>query len=245
MPKHWPQGLELCNLRRVLWLPPGWGQAWKQDSKGFRRKMFVAPDTFGSKVVYFKSHVQDITGLDLQPVDHNGHPIPSRFPDHWPNWLPRDWEIGFAGFSSEFAPSFRSASGQVFGTEEKAKQHLKKLGISLKPVPDKKAKASPTGSGPGKARQRKPKQEPEEPERKSRRLRKLTAEECVVCEEIWAENKWRTCNFQWSHHLCVTSTRRQESQGKAAVVICLARVSYPQHPQSIPQIIPACFCRGE
>ena len=178
MPPHWPadQGLEVCALRRVLWLPPGWAQAWKMDSKGFKRKMYVAPESLAPRAVYNKSQVQDMVGYELMPVDHDGNRLPQNFPDHWPNWLPRDWQIGFnlnGRQNDTSAPSFRNSAGDLFGSEAEAKRHLKQLGCPVNPpheLPENDRQLVPAG----KVRQRKPKPQPDQ---KHKRLRKMTLEQ--------------------------------------------------------------------
>ncbi|CAE7859540.1 der [Symbiodinium necroappetens] len=176
---NWPGGLELCSLRRVLWLPPGWGQAWKKDSNGFRRKVFVAPKNLGSKIVHHKSHVQAAYDHELVPVDQKGRHLPRKFPDHWPSWLPKSWQMTFDGLASD--PSFRSPSEELFNSEEAVKRHLVEIGALEKPkaAPKTKAKAQ------GKARQKKTKIGAlPEPAKKLRRLRKLAPEECQVPEDF-------------------------------------------------------------
>ena len=164
-------------MRRVLWLPPGWGQAWKKDSNGFRRKVFVAPKNLGSKIVQHKSHVQAAHDQELVPVDQEGRHLPCNFPEHWPNWLPKSWQITFADFFSE--ASFRSPSEEIFDSEEAVKRHLVEIGALEKAkawAPKAKAKAQ------GKARQKKTISSLPEPAKKLRRLRKLAPDECQVLE---------------------------------------------------------------
>ena len=172
----------------MLWLPPGWAQAWKQDAKGFRRKLFVAPEAFGRKAVYNKSQVQEMTGSALVPVDQNGDPLPQHFPDHWPNWLPHDWQVGFASQESERC--FRNAMGDVFSCEEEAKRHLRDLDIfaKAKVAPAEVAAIPIRPKGPlqtGKARRRKVKPEPK---KVWKRLRKLAPEKIAAIPDstgIW------------------------------------------------------------
>lgn len=44
-PSHWPSGLKVSGLPRISWLPPGWGQAFRDGS---RRKLYVAPENLGA-----------------------------------------------------------------------------------------------------------------------------------------------------------------------------------------------------
>ena len=173
VPKHWPNGLQVCTLKRVLWLPPGWAQAWKRDSKGFKRKMFVPPEAFESGVAYNQSEVEHIMGGLQFPVDHNGHEIPKDFPAHWPNWLPRSWKLGFSG--RQQAPCFRDSSGDLLASEAEAKTYLKLLGL---PVKLQSEAAGPDTELPGLQRRPKP-----HPEPKYRRLRKMTMQQIENLEE--------------------------------------------------------------
>ena len=56
-PPHWPEGLEVCSLPRISWLPPGWGQGIRIGQKGRRLKVFVAPEGHGRLVVNNKQNM--------------------------------------------------------------------------------------------------------------------------------------------------------------------------------------------
>ena len=150
----------------------------------------MAPKNLGSKIVHHKSHVQAAYDHELVPVDQKGRHLPRKFPDHWPSWLPKSWQMTFDGLASD--PSFRSPSEELFNSEEAVKRHLVEIGALEKPkaAPKTKAKAQ------GKARQKKTKIGAlPEPAKKLRRLRKLAPEECQV-PEVGEKKRQR---LRWAH----------------------------------------------
>ena len=42
-PAHWPEGVEVCTLPRISWLPPGWGQGIRMGPQGRKYKVYIAP----------------------------------------------------------------------------------------------------------------------------------------------------------------------------------------------------------
>ncbi|CAK8987533.1 unnamed protein product [Durusdinium trenchii] len=98
LPDHWPADCHVSTLPRVGWLPPGWGQAWKD---GCDRKFYVAPASLGAKVMVNKLNVELTVGKKLKPMDQHGVLLGDEYIRKWPNWLPKDWRIAY----------FRSAGG--------------------------------------------------------------------------------------------------------------------------------------
>ena len=43
-PAHWPEGVEVCTLPRISWLPPGWGQGIRMGPQGRKYKVYIAPN---------------------------------------------------------------------------------------------------------------------------------------------------------------------------------------------------------
>ncbi|CAK8987401.1 GTPase Der [Durusdinium trenchii] len=96
-PSHWPEGLQVCTLPRISWLPPGWGQGIRMGQKGRRLKVFVAPEGHGRLVVNNKQSMEVILQTRLRPLDQYGKVLGlgDECVEHWPKWLPRTWRIAY------------------------------------------------------------------------------------------------------------------------------------------------------
>lgn len=144
-PSHWPEGLKVSRLPRISWLPPNWGQAYRD---GLRRKLYVAPPGKGSRVVFHRENVERIEGRRLYPMDQHGLHLGHECITQWPGWLPKDWMIGYFKVRDTVKVCFLSPKGARF-------QDRKGVLDSLNPD---RGKRKPTKLNP--KRKRKPKKKP-------------------------------------------------------------------------------------
>lgn len=142
-PSHWQEGLKVSRLPRISWLPPKWTQAYRDGS---RRKLYVAPPELGAKVVFHRENVETLEGRRLYPMDQHGVHLGSECIAHWPDWLPKDWHIGyFKGRGDVVKVCFLNSKGERFYDRKAVLHHLN---------PDR-GKRKPSKSNP--KRERKPK----------------------------------------------------------------------------------------
>lgn len=143
-PSHWPEDLKVSRLPRISWLPPKWTQAYRD---GMRRKLYVAPPEYGSKVVFHRENVESIVGRRLHPVDQHGVLLGNECITNWPGWLPKDWEIGYYKVRDVRKVCFLNPKGDRFQNRkavldsldpDRGKRKPTKLNVKRRRKPKKK-----------------------------------------------------------------------------------------------------------
>ena len=107
------------------WLHPSWVPRW---------------------LVFHRENVETLEGRRLYPMDQHGVDLGSECIAHWPDWLPKDWHIGyFKGRGDVVKVCFLNSKGERFYDRKAVLEHLN---------PDR-GKRKPSKSDP--KRKRKPK----------------------------------------------------------------------------------------
>eukprot|EP00438_Fugacium_kawagutii_P018376 Skav208995 [mRNA] locus=scaffold2686:135171:139560:- [translate_table: standard] len=133
-PNHWPEGFKVSSLPRVAWLPPGWGQAYRDDCD---RKFYVAPETLGSRAMVNKLNVELAVGKKLKPADQHGFILGDEYIKKWPPWLPKDWRIAyFRSSGGSLKPCFLGPTGAQYNNKKevlaKKKEEISNKRVGLK-----------------------------------------------------------------------------------------------------------------
>lgn len=115
-PAHWPEGVEVCTLPRISWLPPGWGQGIRMGPQGRKYKVYIAPKGHRRLEVKNKESMEVNVGRRLKPLDQHGKNlrVGNALIEHWPNELPRTWQIGYHKLQGEVRSCFISSKGTIY-----------------------------------------------------------------------------------------------------------------------------------
>jgi len=133
VPSHWPAGVELDG-KRLLWLPPDWGQGSKISMGGNKVRVFISPE---GKIYHSKRDVEkevgrtleEGAGKDPETEKRKEKREKSEAPPRkdWPEWLPLDWTMGMAMSAGTLRPRYYNPTGQGFFNRGSVEAHVQKL----------------------------------------------------------------------------------------------------------------------
>eukprot|EP00435_Cladocopium_sp_Y103_P048944 s2951_g14.t1 len=125
-PAHWPEGVEVCTLPRIPWLPPGWGQGIRMGPQGRKYKVYIPPEGHRRSEVKNKESMEVNVGRRLKPLDQHGKNlrVGGALIEHWPNELPRTWRIGYHKLQGEVRSCFISPNATIYKDMLAVSRHL-------------------------------------------------------------------------------------------------------------------------
>lgn len=125
-PAHWPEGVEVCTLPRISWLPPGWGQGIRMGPQGRKYKVYIAPKGHKRLEVKNKESMEVNVGRRLKPLDQHGKSlrVGNALIEHWPHVLPKTWQIGYHKLQGEVRSCFICPKGTIYKDMPAVCRHL-------------------------------------------------------------------------------------------------------------------------